>query len=375
MVSMTEITLETSNFAGVAALKKADAGSAENSTSLPTFGHLLEKSQDNHDYAGGLDPLLTFANSETKFPLQQSGVGASSISFPSKDYKAAPKDEKPTVASAEPWITTDERLHRSSIPMRLQETSGLAAKKTQALSAAEKNTESGSTFEPERSGFELKQSENRQAELDSSVLRDYPPNQFEKIRRVEEIRLPAPSKLRHEFLQVGGIEASSPVIQDVASVAVKNSVTNPSFLHSSQGLDPSAHIAIRDQVVALISARAGETRIEVRLDPPELGRIGIQFSGGEDGLVRAVVSAESPETIDLLRRHMDSLLRELDRNGISGVSVEIDDNTSGERDRWAGRKPEPLTLFHDKLENSDAPSGEVVLSLSSAEQGRINLIV
>jgi hypothetical protein len=69
-------------------------------------------------------------------------------------------------------------------------------------------------------------------------------------------------------------------------------------------------------------ARANEHRVEIRLDPPELGRVQIHLTP-VDGGVQAVVLADRPETQDLLRRHAGSLAQELGDAGFGNVSLDF----------------------------------------------------
>ncbi len=62
----------------------------------------------------------------------------------------------------------------------------------------------------------------------------------------------------------------------------------------------------------------GDGSVEVRLSPEELGRVRVTMSPGEHGLVVQLV-AERPETLDLLRRHIDLLQADLRDAGYSGL--------------------------------------------------------
>lgn len=79
------------------------------------------------------------------------------------------------------------------------------------------------------------------------------------------------------------------------------------------------------QVISAISERNGETKLELRLNPPELGRVTIAFEGDGVDIVRAVVSADSQQTLDLMRRNIDILQRELARAGLDNINVELAD--------------------------------------------------
>jgi len=119
------------------------------------------------------------------------------------------------------------------------------------------------------------------------------------------------------------------------------------------------------QIVAAISSRGMNTTIEVRLDPPELGRVTIDFEGRGGDIVRATVAAEAPDTLELMRRNIDILQRELEKSGLANIDLQFrergsqsDANFSDER-FGAGRQ-------HDValgIEMSDMPHHIAALSL------------
>jgi hypothetical protein len=76
------------------------------------------------------------------------------------------------------------------------------------------------------------------------------------------------------------------------------------------------------QQIAAAVARASDGQVEIRLDPPELGRVQIRMETTDDG-VRVVVLAERPETQDLLRRNADQLTRDLGAAGFERVSLDF----------------------------------------------------
>ena len=78
------------------------------------------------------------------------------------------------------------------------------------------------------------------------------------------------------------------------------------------------------QIVGALAGASGPDRIELRLDPPELGRVSIDLAMGNDR-VTATVSAERPETLEFLRRHADLLHRELGASGFGSTDVAFGD--------------------------------------------------
>jgi flagellar hook-length control protein FliK len=66
--------------------------------------------------------------------------------------------------------------------------------------------------------------------------------------------------------------------------------------------------------------------VEIQLSPEELGRLRLAITGGEQALM-VHVTAERPETMDLLRRHLDALHQEIRDLGFENISFSF----AGER--------------------------------------------
>jgi chemotaxis protein MotD len=63
-------------------------------------------------------------------------------------------------------------------------------------------------------------------------------------------------------------------------------------------------------------ARAGNSRFEIRLDPPELGRIDVRLDVDRDGNVTSRLVIDRADTYDLLRRDQSTLERALQQAGL-----------------------------------------------------------
>ncbi|ARQ00296.1 flagellar hook-length control protein FliK [Pseudorhodoplanes sinuspersici] len=63
-------------------------------------------------------------------------------------------------------------------------------------------------------------------------------------------------------------------------------------------------------------AKAGNSRFEIRLDPPELGRIDVRLDVDRDGNVTSRLVIERADTYDLLRRDQSTLERALQQAGL-----------------------------------------------------------
>ncbi|MGB0497871.1 MAG: flagellar hook-length control protein FliK [Rubricella sp.] len=81
---------------------------------------------------------------------------------------------------------------------------------------------------------------------------------------------------------------------------------------------------------AIAITQPGQDRIELRLDPPELGTVTIELEHGDQGL-RAAITVERTETLELMRRLAEDLRQDLEDSGFAGASLHF-----SQRDRENG---------------------------------------
>ena len=76
---------------------------------------------------------------------------------------------------------------------------------------------------------------------------------------------------------------------------------------------------------------AGKNHFEIRLDPPELGRIEVRLDVDRDGHVTSRLIADRSDTLDLLRRDASGLERALQDAGLktadNGLQFSLRDQT------------------------------------------------
>lgn len=91
---------------------------------------------------------------------------------------------------------------------------------------------------------------------------------------------------------------------------------------TTQGADTSntlvsAPVPLESLAVEIASrAQGGRNRFEIRLDPPELGRIEVRLDIDRSGNVSSRLVVEKPETLDVLRRDAHQLERALQDAGL-----------------------------------------------------------
>ena len=121
-------------------------------------------------------------------------------------------------------------------------------------------------------------------------------------------------------------------LSPLAGTAEAAAFHKPAAAHASLVADPRA---VAGQLAVAV-ANTDDSRIEIRLDPPELGRVHIHLTA-VDGGIQALVAAQRPETQDFLRRHAETLAEELAAAGYGEVSLDF---AAGE-DAAPGRDERP----------------------------------
>lgn len=132
-----------------------------------------------------------------------------------------------------------------------------------------------------------------------------------------------------ELSNVGGPEIA-------ARSLLEASTTRMDAARPVTATTPESRSMVSQVAAAIVKAEGG--KLDIRLDPPELGRLSVTISNADD-VVSAVVAADRAETQDLLRRHADLLQRALRDAGFADVTLDF----SASSDRGAdGENPEGL---------------------------------
>jgi hypothetical protein len=100
--------------------------------------------------------------------------------------------------------------------------------------------------------------------------------------------------------------------------------------------------------------QAGNSRFQIRLDPPELGRIDVRMDMDRDGNVMARMTVERSETLDLMQRDQRALERALAQAGLDSARTSLEFSLrhqgSGREQREGGGDP----VFRDGNGNAAA---------------------
>lgn len=116
---------------------------------------------------------------------------------------------------------------------------------------------------------------------------------------------------------------------------------------------------------SLSRIKAKEDGIVVQLDPPELGRVSIDFKFDDNGVASVTITGDTPEALRQLRNMHSQLLQAIEDQGLRSGDLNYNQRQQGEdsRNRWTGAQerehpqnrkdqsqatPAPQTRIHQK---------------------------
>lgn len=127
---------------------------------------------------------------------------------------------------------------------------------------------------------------------------------------------------------------------------------------AAQAHAPGAAVPMHGLAIAVAArAAAGSTRFDIRLDPPELGRIEVQLILDREGSVRSRMVVEKQETLDLLQRDQRNLERALAQAGLDtkdgAIEFTLRDQGGHDRER---HQPEQQHLWLPRGGREESPA-------------------
>ena len=92
-------------------------------------------------------------------------------------------------------------------------------------------------------------------------------------------------------------------------------------------------VPVNQQVVEKLSTmmETGETRVQIQLEPVELGKMTIELTRSSDGTLTILLDAENAQTRSLLEKHMGSLQEALADRGQKVVQITVEHNEESQR--------------------------------------------
>lgn len=119
------------------------------------------------------------------------------------------------------------------------------------------------------------------------------------------------------------------------------------------------HVLQRAETPAMIARQMAEALqklpdrpVEISLNPKELGRVRMNISAAEAGITVNVM-AERPETLDLMRRHIDQLTREFEVIGYSDINFAFSQDQTQQDFSDNGDEANHATVSHFEIERME----------------------
>ena len=127
-----------------------------------------------------------------------------------------------------------------------------------------------------------------------------------------------------------GESGSQAMIASLESVTASRGVSAPFEAGTGQAQEAgrAAGRALVDQILPAVQRRTGG-RVELTLSPAELGRVEITMQS-RDGGMSVSLNAERPETLELLRRHIDLLAADMRQLGMTDLSFSFGREPAGD---------------------------------------------
>ncbi|GLQ55841.1 flagellar hook-length control protein FliK [Devosia nitrariae] len=122
----------------------------------------------------------------------------------------------------------------------------------------------------------------------------------------------------------------------------------------------------------------GNTHFQIRLDPPELGRIDVRMEIDQAGNVHARLTVEKSETLDLMQRDQRTLERALAQAGMDGTKTNLEfslrQNPFAQQDQGGRGSDAPVFGGETAAEPDEPPAPAVTLYRGAARAGGINIL-
>lgn len=186
-----------------------------------------------------------------------------------------------------------------------------------------------------------------------------------------ETTLSAPDAAR--LLEKLRVAPQTPATAEIAAVAYADSAPQMQAAPKLEILQHQPHLGALDaarQVIAAIRTDAKGDTIEVRLDPPELGRVRIHFTMDRPDSVTAIVTTDRSDTLDTMRRHASDLAKELSRAGFANVELQF--KSGGERSH---SDDAPRSQFAGRIADEKAAEPANFIYARARLDGRLDRLV
>jgi flagellar hook-length control protein FliK len=176
-----------------------------------------------------------------------------------------------------------------------------------------------------------------QRDAAGKIVDDRPANdQPQKPQAAAPEKMVQPGIVREPVVQAQ-TQAAASIAPSAAAVAPAptGTATPVPANATAQAPSPLPNADVQPNIGALAAAiaaksAAGSKTFEIRLDPPEMGRVDVHLTVDNDGKAHALLTADRPQTLELLQRDSQNLERALKDAGLNLSNNSLNFSLKGE---------------------------------------------
>lgn len=175
---------------------------------------------------------------------------------------------------------------------------------------------------PEEGAVSTEGMVHQEAGAEAPVETEQAPQAVETERKSPEMTVSAAKGDEETAAQDTGKD-ETPVDAPVETPVFENVRDIPVKVGEAPAEEPE--IPVEDQIAPKLAQAltAGDTRVELQLEPENLGRVTVEMTFAENGSLHVTLHAESGKTLNLLEKGLDNLHLMLARNTQQDVRVEV----------------------------------------------------
>ncbi|MCC5973099.1 MAG: flagellar hook-length control protein FliK [Rubellimicrobium sp.] len=165
--------------------------------------------------------------------------------------------------------------------------------------------------------------------------------------------------------------STSAVVEETQAIFIPGTADPGRTWSSMPVATPATALSRVAQEMAILISRQGNGGSEIVLSPSELGRVRLRLKDLDGGLF-IQISAERPETIELIRRNIDALSSELRQQGFATVNFSFGSDGGADHDRSAESRS--LTETGTERSQDYPPRPEMQASMTHVA-GQLDLLL
>jgi hypothetical protein len=163
---------------------------------------------------------------------------------------------------------------------------------------------------------------------------------------VDALATPPASDVGGSSAAQSGWNAAKAATEGLPNFGIVANQAAPVTAAAASGTAAAATVPIAGLAVAIASrAQAGSSQFDIRLDPPELGRIDVRLDVDRDGQVTSHVTVDRADTLQLLQSQQPQLERALEQAGLktadNGLQFTLRDQSFAGQNGGSGGGAQP----------------------------------